>query len=382
MRFYGRILPLSLIAAGLGLAADVEVIEQIVAKVNGEIVTTGELARIRRLVAGEFQKQGMPADQIERELAEREKDLLRDRIDNLLLVQRAKELDLNVESELTKQFAEIQRRAKIPDQDKFQEYIREQTGMSYEDFRQQLREDLMKQRLIGQEIGSKVNVPRADIEAYYKAHPDEFIREERVFLSELLVSTVGKEPSEIPALEKKAKDLVERARKGERFSDLVRDNSDAESARDDGQLGAFLRKDLQAQIADTVFAQDRGFVTDPMRVPNGFLILRVDQKHNAGLASLDEVDAEISQRLAEPRVQPAIRAFLTRLRGDAFLEIREGYVDTGAAPGKDTRWIEAAQLKPETVTKEEVASERRRARLFWLIPMPYETTPGVVTRPD
>jgi parvulin-like peptidyl-prolyl isomerase len=193
---------------------------------------------------------------------------------------------------------------------------------------------------------------------------------------------VGKTPEEIPALEKKAKDLVERARKGERFSELARDNSDAESAEDGGQLGAFLKKDLQPQIAEEVFSHDRGYVTDPIRVPNGFLILRVDQKHTAGLASLEEVEAEIAQKLAEPHLEPAIRSFLTRLRNDAFLEIREGYVDTGAAPGKDTRWMEAAQLKPETVTKEEVAAQRRRARLLWLFPMPYEIAPGLVTRPD
>lgn len=370
------------LAAGTALAADVEVVERIIAKVNGEIVTSSELARTRRLIEADLKRQGVSGEALERELKQRENDLLRDRIDNILLVQKAKELDLNVESDVTKQLAEIQRRAKIADQEKFQDFIREQTGVSYEDFRQQLREDLMKQRLVGQEISSKVNVPRAEIEAYYKEHQQEFMREERVFLSEILISTVGKTPQEIPALEKKAKDLVERARKGERFNELARDNSDADTAEDGGQLGAFLKKDLQAQIADTVFAQDRGYVTDPIRVPNGFLILRVDQKHTAGLASLDEVEGEIAQRLAEPRLQPAIRAFLTRLRSEAFLEIREGYVDTGAAPGKDTRWMEAAQLKPETVTKEEVAAARRRSRLFWLIPMPYETAPGVVTRPD
>jgi parvulin-like peptidyl-prolyl isomerase len=124
------------LAAGTGRAAAVEVVERIIAKVNGEIITSSELARTRRLIEAELTRQGLSGEALERELKQRENDLLRDRIDNILLVQKAKEMDVNVESDVTKQMAEIQRRAKIGDQEKFQDFIREQTGLSYEDFRQ------------------------------------------------------------------------------------------------------------------------------------------------------------------------------------------------------------------------------------------------------
>jgi parvulin-like peptidyl-prolyl isomerase len=366
-------------AAGVALASDIKIVEQIVAKVNGEIVTATDLAHNRRQLEEALRQQGMSGERLENELKTREKDGLRDRIDGLLLVQEAKQLEINVEGDVTKRLAEIQRNAKISDQDKFHDYIREQTGMSFEDFRQEIRNDLLKQRLLGQEVGSKINVPRAEIEKYYEEHKNEFMRDERVFLSEILISTTGKDEKEIPALEKKAKDLAERARRGERFSDLARDNSDADSAQAMGVVGSFTRSQLSAQLANIVFAQDRGFVTDPVRIPNGFLILRVDEKHTAGLASLDEVQNEIQQKLFEPKFEPAVREFLTKLRTDAFLEIRDGYVDSGAAPGKDTHWMEPGQLKPETVTKEEVANRRYRPRLLWVIPMPYIRTVGKVS---
>jgi len=366
------------LAVCAGRAADVRIIEQIIAKVNGEVITQSEINRFLKAAEAELRQQGLTGERLQQALKAREADILRDRIDNLLLVQRAKELDLKVDSEVTKQLAELQRRAKIADQEKFQDFVREQSGLSYEDFRQQLTDDFLRRRVISQEIGSKIHIPRAEIEKYYKEHQDEFIRDERVFLSEILISTVGKSPEEIPALEKKARSLVERARRGERFPELARDNSDSESAEDGGELGAFSRRDLQPQIGDIVFAQQRGYVTDPIRVPNGFLILRVDEKHNAGLASLEEVENEIFQKLADPKFQPAVREYLTKLRMNAFLEIREGYVDSGAAPGKDTSWMRAAELKPETVTKEEVVSRRYRPRLFWLIPMPWVRTAGTV----
>jgi parvulin-like peptidyl-prolyl isomerase len=367
------VLPVCL-AAGAALASDVRIIEQVVAKVNGEIVTASELARNRRLLEGELKQQGLTGVKLQTELAQREKDLLRDRIDSMLLVQKAKELDINVDSEVTKQLADIQRNFKIADQDKFHDFVREQSGMQFEDYRQQMREELLKRRLIGEQVGSKITVPHSDVEKYYKEHQDEFVREERVFLSEILISTAGKEEKEIPALEKKAKSLVERARNGEKFPELARDNSDSDSAKDMGQLGPAARKDLQAKIADLVFSQQRGYVSDPIRAQNGFLILRVDDKHTAGLAPLEEVDNEITQKLYQPLYEPSIRNYLTTLRKDAFLEIREGYLDSGAAPGKDTSWQNAAQLKPQTVSKEEVASVVHTKRILWMIPLPFAGT--------
>src|SRR5207253_5483957 len=101
--------------------------------------------------------------------------------------------------------------------------------------------------------------------------------------------------------------------------------------------------------------------------PNGFMIIKLEDRHEQGLAPYEEVENEITEKLYDPRMQPKVREFLTKLREVAFLEIRQGYVDSGAAPGKDTAWKDPAQLKPETTTKEEVAA-RRRKRLLGIIP--------------
>lgn len=358
------------LVAGVARAGDVRVIEQIIAKVNGQIVTTSDLERQQRQIEAELHQRGLAGDQLDKALQEREKDILRDKIDTLLLVEKGNQLNLNVDAEVTKQLAAIQAQNKIADQDKFQEWIRQQSGMPFEDFKAEMRNSFLTRRVIGQEVGSKLTIPRAEAKKYYDEHKDEFIREERVFLRELLISTVGKSDSEVAALEKKAKDLVQRARNGERFSDLVKDNSDADSARDGGQLPPLKRADLNKQIADIVFSHDRNYVTDPLRIDKGFLILQIVERHQAGLAPFEEVENEVMEKLYMPRFQPAIREYLTKLRQEAFLEIRDGYIDSGAAPGKDTHWRDPAELRPETVTKEEVASQTRRRRLLWLIPIP------------
>jgi len=113
-----------------------------------------------------------------------------------------------------------------------------------------------------------------------------------------------------------------RARKGERFNDLIRDNSDALSAKQGGDLGGWKKGDLRPDMEAAVWDKAKGFVADPIRVPAGFEILRVDEHVKEGQASLEDVESEIKERLYMPLYQPKIREYLTELRGQAFLEIR------------------------------------------------------------
>jgi parvulin-like peptidyl-prolyl isomerase len=352
------------------LAADTRVIERIIVKVNGDIITTGDIQRAREELEDSLKQRGLSGQQLEAELKEREANILRDRIDNLLMVQKAKEKEIAVEGEVTRQLAEMQRNARIADREQFQQLVARETGMSFEDFKQQLADSLMTQRLLQQEVGSKIRISRSDLQAYYDANKDEFIRQDRVFLSEILVSTAGKNEAEIAALEKKAKSLTERARQGEKFGDLARENSDSESAASEGRLPAVEIEDLSSQLKAVIENQDKGFVSDPIRVGGGFLIIKIEARHKAGLADFEEVEDEISQKLWTPRFESAARPYLTALRRDAYLQMRDGYVDTGAAPDKSTKWMEPAQLRPATVTKEEVAARVRRLRFLWMVPVP------------
>jgi parvulin-like peptidyl-prolyl isomerase len=357
--------------AALPLAAtDVTVVDEIVAKVNGEIITRSELARTLKQAELELQQRGVRGAALEQALKERRVDVLRDRIDQILLVGRAKDLNVNVDTELSKYLAEIQLQNKIADPDKFQAWIREQSGMSFEDFKAEVKNNMLTQRVIRQEVGEKLRIPKAEVQKYYEANKSKFIREERVFLREILVSTEGKDAAGVAAAERKAKDLVARARKGERFHELARDNSDAASSAQGGDIGGFKKGELDPVIEQMIWDQPKNYVTDPIRRPNGFLILKKEEHQKAGQATLEEAEPEIMDILSRPLFQPKIREYLTQLRMSAFLEIKDGFIDSGAAPGKDTRWSDPAQLKPETVSKVDVLAQTRRKRLLWLVPVP------------
>lgn len=362
-----------LIAATLPVvhAADVRIVEEIVAKVNGDIITRGELEQAHDQMVQEARGQGLAGAQLSDAIKEQEKNILREKIDELLLVQRGKDLDLKVDSDVTRRLAELQSQSHITDPDKFHDYIREQTGMSFEDFRDRMKNSMLQQKVIGEEIMSRMAIPEADLRKYYDEHQKDYVREEQVFLSQILINTEGKTPEQVTAAQKKATTLVTRARAGEKFSDLARDNSDdTATAKDGGQLPPYKRSEhlLRKDIEDTVFGLKKGSVTDPIKLPQGILILKVDDRFEAGQATFEEVREQVNQQLAEPKVGPKIRDLLTKLREDAFLQIKDGYVDSGAAAGKDTRWKDVVALRPETTTKEEVAAQRKR-KLLGVIPI-------------
>ncbi len=367
--FAGALVVCSFSATRLAAAdnPNVRVVEEIVAKVNNDIITRGELLKQREYFRQELMAQGVREPKLTQQVEQRAADALREQIDSLLLVQKGKDLAINVDGEVNKYIAQIQSESKIAETDKFQAYVREKTGESFEDFKQQIRNKYLTQRVIGQEVGRNITIPTADLQKYYDEHKNEFIREEMVLLREIMIPITDPSPAGIAAAEKKAKDIVARARKGEKFGELARQYSAAATAQQDGELGAFKPGDLKKEIGDIVFKQSKGYVTEPIRLPNGFEIMRVEERYAAGQAAFDEVKESIQGKFYEEKMAPKVRDYLTTLRVDAFLEIKPGFSDSGAAPGKDTTWKDPAQLKPETVRKEDVSTRKKR-KLLGVIP--------------
>ena len=348
----------------------IHVVEEIVAKINGKIVTRGDMEKRHALVQEELERQGLIGAPLEQAVKKATADALRDQIDQILLVAKAGELNINVDSEVNKRIADIQRESGIADPEKFHEWIREQSGgISFEDIKDQFKNQYLTQRVIGEEVYRNVVIPKADMQKYYEAHKTEFVRQESVSLREIQISAGDGSAAKVAAAEKKARDLVDRLRKGEKFPELARQNSDnPETAKDEGFLGTFTKGQLNPAIEKAVFTQTKGYISDPLRLGNIFEIVKVEEHTNGGQATFDEVMPEINQKLSDPIVQPKLRAYLTTLRENAFLQIKPGYIDSGAAPGKDTAWKDPSQLKPQTTTKEAVANQRHLKKFMKVIP--------------
>jgi peptidyl-prolyl cis-trans isomerase SurA len=345
------------------------VVEEIIARVNNEIITRSEYIRSRDQVKQEVQQQD-PAN-ADRAFTEKQRDVLRDLIDQQLLLQKGKDLGITGDTELIKRLDEMRKQMNLETMEDL-EKAAEAQGASYEDFKQNLRNQIVTQRVIGQEVGSHLAMNKDEEKKFYDEHRAEMEQPEQVRLSEILIApkTPAKPapgpdakpepPSEaeteaaLAAAQAKAQDILEQFHKGAKFADLAKKYSDGPSAKDGGDLSNFKRGTLSKELEDKVFALKAGEVTDVIRTKQGYVILQTVEHQMAGIPTLKEVEARIQDALYMQKLQPALRAYLTTLREEAFIDVKTGYLDSGAS---------AKQTKPvETTDKEANAKKLKKKK--------------------
>jgi peptidyl-prolyl cis-trans isomerase SurA len=152
--------------------------------------------------------------------------------------------------------------------------------------------------------------------------------------------------------EAKAKDLLDQIHKGASFEDIAKKYSDGLSAAQGGDLGVFKRGTMAKELDDKTFAMKAGEVSDVIRTKQGYVILKVIEHQDAGIPPFKTVEPKIVDQLYMQRLQPALRVYLTKLREDAYIDVKTGYVDSGASPN-ETKPIETAakELPAKKLTK-------------------------------
>jgi len=337
-RFYFTSLCIVLLA--LVASASDTVIEEIVAKVNGSIITRNDLEKAKEQMVTEARSNGANPDQ---ELAKRQPDMLRDLIDQQLLVQKAADLGITGDTELIKKLDDLRKQMNLNSMEELEEEAKKQ-GISWEDFKQNTRNNIITQAVIGREVGSHIQMTKDETQKFYDEHKQELERPEQVILSEILIAPTKPEregdkvpdptPDQLAAAEKKANDVLAEVKKGMKFDDAARKYSDGNTAQDGGLLGDFKRGMLAKELEDKTFAMKTGEITDVIRTKQGFIILKVNEHNQAGIPPLKDVEPNVQEAIYMQKLQPALRAYLTKLREDAFIDIKEGYTDSGASPNQ------------------------------------------------
>jgi peptidyl-prolyl cis-trans isomerase SurA len=348
-----------------GLRAQ-NVVDEIIARINNSIITRSDLERGKQQ-AEEDLKQRYSSDW-QAKWAERQNDVLRDLIDQQLLVEKGKDLGITGDTELVKRLNELRQQMGLQSMEDLEKAAQQQ-GVSYEDFKDQIRNSIVTQKVIGQEVGAHLHITNEEVQAWYNEHQKELESPEQVRLAEILISTqppkpaddknkdannqnaqLPEDPARVAEAQAQANDLLQQVRKGANFEELAKKFSAGSTASTGGEIGTFKRGEMAKELEDKTFSLKAGEVSDVIRTRQGFIFFKVLEHQQAGIPPLKDVDTRIRDFIYVQKLEPAARAYLTKLRDEAFIEIHQGFVDTGASPNQSKPIIVAANTNNDEIT--------------------------------
>ena len=328
------------------------VVEDVIARVNDQIITRSEYLRAEQQLLEESQQQGVSAAEFEDHRA----NLLRDMIDQQLLLSKGKELDITGDAETMRRLDDIRKQNHLDSMEAL-EKAAEQQGVSFEDFKQQIKNQVITQQVVRDEVGRRLNLTHQQEETYYAAHAKDFEAPEQVHLSEILVPTADNATdAQIAGAQATADALEAKLKAGAEFAALAKSSSGGPTASAGGDLGDFQRGKLGDVLENATFSLPVGGVTAPIRTRQGFVILRVDSHQAAGVPPLADVEPQVQEAIYMDQLQPALRAYLTKAREDASIDVEHGFVDTGSSR-KQTEPVYTSYAPP--VVKKRIQAKQR-----------------------
>jgi peptidyl-prolyl cis-trans isomerase SurA len=321
-------------------------VEEIIARVNNEIITKSELDKARAAseenAHAECANRCSP-EQLQVAVEDAQKYALRDLIDQSLLAQRGKDMGVSVETDVVKQLDQIRIQNKLADMDELEKAVTAQ-GINWDDFKSNIRNRALTQLVIGREVGSHITITAEDAKKYYEEHKSEFVRHEQVSLAAIEIKTEGKTPAEVADQKKKADEIEKKLQDGEDFAELAKRRSDGSTAQQGGYLGVYKRGELSKELEDTVFKMKKKQITPVIETKQGFLILEVVEHYTEGEQPFEVVQPEIMDKLYSQRMEPAMREYLKTLREQSYVVIKPGYQEMAGGGNSE---IEEVSTTPE-----------------------------------
>ena len=315
-------------SSALAQEGEMTVIDEVIAQVNDDVITLSMLRAETRERIEALKQNGMTEQQANEEVAKRQAELIATLINEKLLLQKGKELDMaaDIEAEVNRRMLSIAQEQGINSIEKLYAAMRE-SKLDPEEIRRTMRTEMMKQAVLQQEVDRRVylSFSSAEIKKYFDSHLDKFRKPETVKLSEIYLVVTGKDEVAVKA---KALELIAQARAGADFGALAAANSEREkngqrsAPQDKGYVGEFdvpqLREDLVAAIKNV----QPGGVTEPIRIGDGVQILRVDARTPAGAESVFN-DNRVREAMLMERQGKEREDYLANLRNEAFIKINE-----------------------------------------------------------
>ncbi|MEP6718650.1 MAG: peptidyl-prolyl cis-trans isomerase [bacterium] len=361
-------------AATLAQEGELQVVDEVIAQVNDDVITLSMLRRESKERIEALKQGGMTEQQAADEVNKRQAELIATLVNEQLLVQRGKELELSneVEAEVNRRMLEVAKEQGITSVEKLDAAMRE-SGIDPTTTRQTLRVEMMKQAVIQQEVDRKIffGLTVDELKKYFAAHPDKFRKPENVTLSEIFLSSAGKNEAEVKA---KALQLVAQLRGGADFGAVAVANSEREAngvrvaPQTKGKVGTFELPSLREDIANTVKGVKVGGISEPLRSNDGYQIFRVDDR-TAASTSATFNENQVREAITMERATKQRDDYLQNLRNEAYIKISENYRQAVAPLLKldPAKMADNADVQTGSSSK---PPEKKKGKLLGIFPKP------------
>jgi len=339
-----------LITAASNAAAQSVIIEQVLVKVNGEIITKTDLEtrQIAALRQANPNLRPNSDEELQKALAEVTPTVILDAVDELLMMQRGKELGFTMSADRFNSIIEnIKKENKIESDEQLQAALKSE-GMTMADLRRQLERTMLVQQVQQTEIMAKLQVTDTELKAYYDAHKDEFGTTPNVTLREITinvpVSAQGVNVGQDDAAKAKAEEVRGKIVAGEPFARLAADYSDSGSKANGGLVGPLAKTDLSEDLQKAIDGLKTGGVTPVLRTSRGYQIIKIENLQDSTTKPFDEARGEIADKIANNKRGGEYQKFITRLRGDAIIDWKNDEIKKAYEVGLKQEEAELAKL--------------------------------------
>jgi len=310
-----------------------KILEKIIVKVNGEILTQGQLELDQIQEIRSRSEEGRPISErdVQKALVELTPALLMKAIDELLLTQRGRELGLKYSDENFKSSIEqVKKQNNIKDDAQLAAELKA-AGMTLQQLRENFEKAWLRNGVQQRELARAVQLTEQESRQYYKAHPEEFTKPPTVTVREILVSVptenVAGQASFSVGLDDAAKEKLTairaRAMAGEDFIKLVGEVSDSATKANGGLVGPVVVDQLNPAFAAAIAKLKPGEISEPVRLRAGYQIFKLESRSDAEPEPFEAVRDRIAQKIYEERIDSETSKYLEKLRGQALIEWKD-----------------------------------------------------------
>jgi peptidyl-prolyl cis-trans isomerase SurA len=357
-------------SSSLGQEGELQVIDEVIAQINDDVITLSMLKRETKERIEALKQTGMSEQEATAEVTKRQAELIATLVNEALLLQKGKELDLSndVEAEVNRRMLTVAKEQGIPTIEKLEAAMRE-SGVDPSATRQTLRSEIMKQAVIQQEVDRKIffGLTLDELKKYFQEHQDKFRKPESVTISEIYLSLAGKNEADVKA---RAMELVTQLRSGADFGAVAAANSERElngvrtGPQNKGKVGAFEIPNLREDIANSVKNVKVGGISDPLRGSEGYQIFRVDERTPASTTATFN-ENQVREAITIERSSKAREDYLQSMRNESYIKISDTYKAAVAPllnlPPEKTADNSSSTAKP---------AEKKKGKFLGIIPKP------------